>query len=128
MRIRNPLHLTVEQDKADMNKKTKLAIKNARAAHKTSLKAKRAVERSRAKFIRLQSAAITARAEIRDANQTTRLAAREINLAHEAHERAMEWSACVERESKKVLGSANKTKTRANDPILLAQNCNHQFQ
>ena len=128
MKLRNPLHVTREQDKADMNKKIKRAVKNARAAHKTALKAKRAVERSRAKFIRLQSAAITARSEIRDAHQTTRLAAREINLAHEARERAMEWSACVESESKKMVASANKAQARGTDSLLRVQNCNHQFQ
>lgn len=128
MRLRNPLHITCEQDKADMNKKIKRATKNARAAHKTALKAKRAVDRSRAKFIRLQSDAITTRSEIRDARQATRLASLEVYLAHEAQERAMEWSACVEREGKEMIASANKAKARANDPILRGQNCNHQFR
>lgn len=128
MKIRNPLHLTPEQEKADMSKKIKRATKNAKSAHKTALKARRAAEKTRVKFNRLQSAATMARAEIRDARQTARLASREINLAHESRERAMEWSACVEREGKKLSDSANKVKTRVDDPALRLKHCDHRFQ
>lgn len=125
--VRNPLHLTPEQDKAHLGNKIKRARKDARKAYKNARKANEAARKARSRSDKTQSNAMATGREIREATNIARSAGREINEADAAHVRAMRWASCVERKGQDVGARATGLLGRAEFVGQNSEFCDHRL-
>lgn len=126
--INNPLHVTIEQDKADLGRKIKRSVKDAKQAYSKARKAHRKAEKDHSKSDRLQAAAVQARHRIRDAKHMTDKAQREIKEVNASQERVIKWAACVEREGRDVRDYADGVRERGRNVGKDLVFCDHRFQ
>ena len=117
----------MEQDKADMGKKLKRANKDAKRAQKDARKAKKAASKACSKSDKIQAKAVLTRRKIRQAENMTADAEKQVGDADQAQVRAMKWTACVEREGLKATSRARGVLERSQLVGQTTGYCDHRM-